>query len=87
MYYARKCVKSVKKNSLNAKKKADKEVFSELEVYARKLGISDIGYTEVPREYIFKNSVLLFKNAIVLLMDMDKEKIEKAPSVSAGIKV
>jgi len=72
MYYARKCVKSVKKNPLNAKKKADKEFFRELETYARKLDISAIGYTKAPREYIF---VLLFKNTIVLTME---KKIKNA---------
>lgn len=56
---------------LNAKKKADKEFFRELETYARKLDISAIGYTKAPREYIF---VLLFKNTIVLIMDMDKRR-------------
>ena len=66
MYYARKCIKSIRKNPLNAKKKANEEFFKELETHARKLGISSIGYTNVPREYIFRNSVLLFKNALVL---------------------
>lgn len=87
MYYARKCVKSVEKNPLNAKKKADEKFLEELETQARNLGISAIGYTEVPRQYIFRNSVLLFKNAIVLTMDMDKEKIKKAPGIAAAIEV
>ncbi|WP_346766020.1 4Fe-4S dicluster domain-containing protein [Thermococcus sp. M39] len=87
VFYARKSVMSIKKNPPNAKKKADEKFFRELESYARKLGISAIGYTEVPREYIFRNRVLLFKNAIVLIMDMDKEKINKAPSIAAGKEV
>ncbi len=86
-FYARKSVRSIKKNPPNAKKKVDEEFFRELESYARKLGISAIGYTEVPREYIFRNRVLLFKNAIVLIMDMDKGKISQAPSITAGREV
>jgi epoxyqueuosine reductase QueG len=86
-YYARKSIKSINKNPKNPKKTADKEFFHELEEYARKLGIVAVGYTEVPREYIFKNRVLLFKNAIVLLMNMDKGRMEKAPSVTAGREV
>jgi len=39
MYYARKCVKSIKKNPPGAKKKANEEFFKELETRARKLGI------------------------------------------------
>ncbi len=38
-----------------------------------------MGYTEVPREHIFRNRAILFKNAIVLTMEMDKEKIKTAP--------
>jgi predicted fused transcriptional regulator/phosphomethylpyrimidine kinase len=87
MYYARKCVKSVKRNPPNARRKADGEFFRELEAYARKPGISAIGYTEVPGEYIFRNRVLLFKNAIVLIMDMDREKMKKAPSIATCIEV
>jgi|GEM_PF-2648939 len=35
----------------------------------RELGCSTIGYMEVPREHIFSNRLLLFKNAIVLITD------------------
>ncbi len=87
MYYARKCVRSIRKNPPEAKKKADREFFKELEAYARRLGVSAIGYTEVPKEYIFKNSALLFRNAIVLIMDMDENKIKKAPSITTGLEV
>lgn len=80
-YYARKCVRSVLENPPNAKRVADSGFFKELEAYARTLGISAIGYTKVPREYIFGNCVPLFENAIVLTMDMSKEETRKAPSV------
>ncbi|NJE85922.1 epoxyqueuosine reductase [Thermococcus sp. CX2] len=86
-YYARKSIKSVRKNPKNPKRVADEEFFRELEAYAKELGVSAIGYTEVPVEYIFKNRALLFKNAIVLLMDMRKERIEKALGLVAGMEV
>ncbi|KPU62844.1 [Fe-S]-binding protein [Thermococcus sp. EP1] len=86
-FYARRSVRSIKKNPPSAKKKAGGKFFKELELYAKKLGISAIGYTEIPREYVFRNRALLFKNAIVLIMDMDKEKINKAPGITAGKEV
>jgi epoxyqueuosine reductase len=87
LYYARRSSKSIKRLLKNVNKKADKNFFKELEAYTKKLGCSDIGYTEVPREYIFSNRKLLFKNAVVLIMDMNKEKIRQAPGLAAGKEV
>jgi Pyruvate/2-oxoacid:ferredoxin oxidoreductase delta subunit len=79
--------RSLRKNPAQAQKKADKVFFQNLENYARKLGCTNIGYTEVPREYILQNKKILFKYAIVLTMDMNKEKINQAPSINAGKEV
>jgi len=87
IFYARKSVISVKKNYTITRKKTDEKFFEELETYAKKLECSSIGYTEVPKEYIFRNRALLFKNAIVLTLDMDKEKIKQAPNMAAGKEV
>jgi len=87
MFYARKGVKSIISNPCDAEKKANEKFFKEIEAYAKKLGCSSIGYIKVPREYIFNNRTLLFKNAIVLIMDMNKEKIKQAPNMSAGKEV
>lgn len=86
-FYAWRCPRSVKRNPSNAARSADPEFFKELEEYAKKLGVSAVGYTEVPREHIFRNRAILFKNAIVLTMEMDKEKIKTAPSITAGREV
>jgi epoxyqueuosine reductase len=87
MYYSRKSIKSIRRNTKNTKKHVEMDFFSEFEKYARELGISIVGYTRVPRNYIFRNSVLLFENAIVLIMDMKRKSIEKAPSIKTGIEV
>lgn len=60
------------------------ETLLEFEKYAKKLGISSIGYAKLPRKLIFKDKAVLHENAIVLSMEMDKEKIEKAPSVETA---
>lgn len=50
------------------------------EEYARSLGIAAIGYTSVPPEVIFKDRAILYPNAIVFTMEMDKAAVDAAPS-------
>jgi epoxyqueuosine reductase len=52
----------------------------DFEEYARSLGIASIGYAKLPVEYIFKDKAVLFRDAIVLSMEMDREKMSMAPS-------
>jgi len=59
----------------------------ELEEFAKSLGIADIGYTEVNTKYIFRNFRILYKNAIVFTIEMDKEKIKLAPSVPSFVEI
>jgi len=51
-----------------------------LEAYARSLDIASIGYTRVPEQWIFQGKAILHLNAIVLTMEMDKVRIDTAPS-------
>jgi len=84
LYYSTRCYRSVKRSLPDPKGKADEGFLRELEGYARELGCSKVGYTEVPRDYIFRGAALLFRNAIVLTMEMDKDEIGKAPQIAAG---
>ncbi len=43
-------------------------------------GIAAIGYTQVKESHMFKDSIVLFKNATVFIMEMKKSEIEQAPS-------
>ncbi len=60
---------------------------SELETYARSLGIGSIGYCIMPREYIFQGKGLLHRNMIVVTMEMDRDAISKAPSSDTAVTV
>ncbi len=71
---------SIKKNPKDPKTTISSELLLELESYAKSLGISSIGYAKLPRNLIFKNKAVLHQNTIVLSLEMDKEKIELAPS-------
>ena len=79
--------RSVRDNPYTGKKTIDAEALRELEAYAHGLGVTDIGYTRVDPRYIFKGFKLLFPNAIVLTMEMDREKIRQAPSMPSFIEI
>lgn len=73
-------IESIEENPEKPKTLADNAFIKELEIFAKSVGAKDIGYIIVPRELIFKDKGILYKNAIVLTMEMDKEKMSQAPS-------
>lgn len=73
-------VKSLKNNLKSPQFTANDDFIQELEKYAFSLGISKIKYVKVPPELIFRNKSVLFENAIILIMEMDKTAVDKAPS-------
>lgn len=81
---AKKSYRSLRRNPNPAKKTVDPDFLHKLEKLAEKLGCSSIGYTAVLTDYIFKNTKILYPNAIVLIMNMDKNKIRQAPGIVAG---
>ena len=82
-----KSASSIKLNPYLGKKTIDVQTLAELEQYAKSLGISAIGYTQVNPRYIFKGFRILYKNAIVFTIEMDKAKIKQAPSIPSFIEV
>ena len=72
-------------NGENNKTETTPEFWSEFESLAKEKGIALIGYTPVLKNYIFKNLPIVGKNAIILGMEMEWEKIKKAPSVQVSI--
>jgi len=82
-----KSAKSVLKNPYAGEKNIDADTLKELEAYAYSLGVTDIGYTKVDPHHIFRGYKLLFPNAMVLTMQMDREKIKQAPSMPSFIEI
>jgi ferredoxin len=72
-------------NGDNSKTEATPEFWKEFEGLVKKCGIDLIGYTPVLENYIFKGLPIVGKNAIVLGMEMDWDKIKEAPSIYCGI--
>jgi ferredoxin len=63
------------------------ELLQEFEMFAKSLGVSSIGYVKLPRKLIFKNKAVLHDNAIVLSMEMDRDKIDLAPSSKTAVMI
>ena len=70
-------LKSVSDNPAPAKTEASGELLAELEAFLKELGITSVGYTRLPQRWIFRNK------AILLVMEMDKPRIDTAPSREA----
>jgi epoxyqueuosine reductase len=79
--------KSIQDNPYAGQRAIDPVDLQELESYARKLGVTDIGYTKLNTRYIFKDFRVLFPNAIVFTMEMDRDKIKQAPAVASFIEI
>ena len=75
--------KSLRENPKKGKKQMDSATLKELENYARELGVSQIGYTKVNPNFIFKNFKILYENAMMLTMEMERDAIKTAPSDEA----
>jgi epoxyqueuosine reductase QueG len=77
----RRSMVSLKKNPKQPKTHVPEGFLVDLEQYAKSLGVSSIGYTRVPERWIFQGKAILHLNAIMLTMEMDKVRIDTAPSV------
>ena len=82
LFGIRKTFRSLKENPDTPKRLADDGLLSEIETRALELGASSIGYTQVPARWVFQNKAILYVNAIVFSMEMDKARIDTAPSVA-----
>lgn len=76
----RKSLNSLGGNPTHPRTEAAPEFIAGLESHLLELGASSVGYTRVPERWIFWNKAILHLNAIVMSMEMDKARIETAPS-------
>lgn len=85
--HAKRSYKDVRKNPKYPKTIASEKFQEELIQYAKDLGVLDLGFAQINPSFIFKNCSILYKNAIVVTIEMDKEAISKAPSKITGHEV
>ena len=73
-------VDSILDNPLNPSKNASPEFLEQLKEFAHSLSVSPLEFVKLPQDLIFQKFGVLFDNAIILAMEMSKEKIDKAAS-------
>jgi NAD-dependent dihydropyrimidine dehydrogenase PreA subunit len=73
-------LRSLSRNPSRPWTEAPPQLIADLESYLLGLGASSVGYTRVPERWIFRHKAILHTNGIVLSMEMDKRRIETAPS-------
>ena len=76
----KKLLKSVKNNPKQPKDNISPEELSQLEDYITKLGVGSFGYATIENQHLFKEKGVMYNNAIMLAIEMDSDKIQKAPS-------
>jgi epoxyqueuosine reductase len=72
-------------NKDNSKIETSEGFWKRFESLAKERGIDLIGYTPVLKNFIFKGLPVVGKNAIILGMEMDWNKIKTAPSILCGV--
>jgi epoxyqueuosine reductase len=83
----RKSLYDLDRNPPNGKKQIDPQTLDELVQFAHSAGADEIGFTPVPQEWVFQDIAIRFTNAIVLVMEMSKERIDLAPSRDTAIMI
>lgn len=81
-------IKAIGKGPAAPKEAIDANGLKAFEDYARSLGISKIGYTEMPRELIFTGRSVAYAHAIVMVLEIPKGPVDAAPgdaTQAAGI--
>ena len=75
-----KSIMDLERNPTNGKKQIDTQTLDDLRNYARSMGADEIGYSSISQEWIFKNLAIRYTQAIVLTMEMDKDRMNLAPN-------
>lgn len=77
-------LRAIDRNPAQPKTRMPPGELSALEQYAYSLGVAAVGYVKLPHGLVFRDKAVLFDNAIVLVMEMDKDRIETAPAPPAS---
>lgn len=83
----RKSIYDLELNPTDGKKQIDAETLDELRSFSKTVGASEIGYSSVPQEWVFKNTAIRYTHAIVLTMEMSKARMDLAPNPDTAVMV
>jgi ferredoxin len=74
-------------NPKDGKKQISPEILDELRNFALSVGADEIGFASVPQEWVFQDTAIRYTQAIVLVMEMDKERMDLAPNQDTAVMV
>jgi epoxyqueuosine reductase QueG len=83
----RRSIFDLEQNPISGKKRIDAKTLNELRDFARYVGADEIGYASVPQEWVFQNTAIRYSQAIVLIMEMDKDRMDLAPNPDTAVMV
>ena len=78
----RESLETLEENPAQPKTEAPPKLIEELETEAFRLGAASLGYTKLPRRWVFQDKAVMYDNAVVVSMEMDEDGINSAPSVA-----
>jgi formate hydrogenlyase subunit 6/NADH:ubiquinone oxidoreductase subunit I len=83
----RKSVLDLEHNPTTGKKKIDAKTLDDLREFAKSVGADEVGFAPVPQEWVFQDTAIRYTQAIVLVMEMDKDRMALAPSQDTAVMV
>jgi len=83
----RKSVRDLDRNPENGKRIIGPETMGELRSFTRSVGADEIGFCTVPQEWVFQDTAIRYTHAIVLVMEMDKARMDLAPNPDTAVMV
>ena len=83
----RKSVRDLDLNPTVGKRQIDPKMLAELRKFAKPIGADQIGYSSIPQEWVSQDRAICYTQAIVLVMEMDKERMSLAPNLDTAVMV
>ena len=87
MINIRKSILDLERNPADGRKQIDAKTLDELQEFARSVGADEIGFAPVPQEWVFQDTAIRYTEAIVLVMEMDKDRMALAPNRDTAVMV
>ncbi len=87
MFGIRRSLRTVEQNPAQPRTQITEAELAELEAYARSVGVDDMGYTRLTEGLVFQRKAVLHSNVVMLTMEMDKSRMETAPSEQSFVEV
>ncbi len=83
----RKSILELENNPIPGKTEITEEQLEELIIYSRSLGVDEVGFTTIPQEWIFRDKAIQYNHVIVLVLEMDKKRMDLAPNLDTAVMV